>query len=116
MAATDKADLSPITVVPGQRSGQPCIRVAALSCQQGWTKVEFNSILTRELIEEKRPILPIWFEVSKKDIFDYSPSLSDRFAAIWDGRAADTARKLYPSLTDSGGWTGLAVKDPFIPG
>ena len=26
MAATDKADLSRITVLPGQRSGQPCIR------------------------------------------------------------------------------------------
>ncbi len=26
MAAADKADLSRITVVPGQRSGQPCIR------------------------------------------------------------------------------------------
>lgn len=26
MAAMDKADLSRITVVPGQRSGQPCIR------------------------------------------------------------------------------------------
>jgi uncharacterized protein (DUF433 family) len=26
MAAIDKADLSRITIVPGQRSGQPCIR------------------------------------------------------------------------------------------
>jgi uncharacterized protein (DUF433 family) len=26
MGAIDKADLSRITVVPGQRSGQPCIR------------------------------------------------------------------------------------------
>ncbi len=26
MATTDKADLSRVTVVPGQRSGQPCIR------------------------------------------------------------------------------------------
>ena len=26
MAAIDRADLSRITVVPGQRSGQPCIR------------------------------------------------------------------------------------------
>ena len=26
MAATDKADLSRITVIAGQRSGQPCIR------------------------------------------------------------------------------------------
>ena len=26
MATVDKADLSRITVVPGQRSGQPCIR------------------------------------------------------------------------------------------
>jgi uncharacterized protein (DUF433 family) len=26
MASTDKADLSRISIVPGQRSGQPCIR------------------------------------------------------------------------------------------
>jgi uncharacterized protein (DUF433 family) len=26
MAITDKADLSRITLIPGQRSGQPCIR------------------------------------------------------------------------------------------
>jgi uncharacterized protein (DUF433 family) len=26
MATTDRADLSRITVIPGQRSGQPCIR------------------------------------------------------------------------------------------
>jgi uncharacterized protein (DUF433 family) len=26
MATADKADLSRITIVPGQRSGQPCIR------------------------------------------------------------------------------------------
>lgn len=26
MAAAEKADLSRITIVPGQRSGQPCIR------------------------------------------------------------------------------------------
>jgi uncharacterized protein (DUF433 family) len=26
MAATDRADLSRITLIPGQRSGQPCIR------------------------------------------------------------------------------------------
>jgi uncharacterized protein (DUF433 family) len=26
MAKTDKADVSRVTVVPGQRSGQPCIR------------------------------------------------------------------------------------------
>jgi len=26
MATTDRADLSRITIVPGQRSGQPCIR------------------------------------------------------------------------------------------
>jgi len=26
MGSTDKADLSRVTIVPGQRSGQPCIR------------------------------------------------------------------------------------------
>lgn len=31
MAATDKADLSRITEIPGQRSGQPCIRGLRIS-------------------------------------------------------------------------------------
>ena len=82
----------------------------------GWTKVEFNSVFTRELIEEKKLILPVWFEVSKKDIFEYSPSLADRVAAIWTGSADETARKLYPAITGSGGGNWWRTGDTFVPG
>jgi hypothetical protein len=53
----------------------------------GWTKIEFNSIFTRELAESNRFILPVWYQVTKKDVYEYSPSLADRFAAIWEGDA-----------------------------
>ncbi len=50
----------------------------------GWTKEEFNSIFSRELLEKKNIILPIWHKVTKKDVFEYSPILSNRFALKWE--------------------------------
>lgn len=67
----------------------------------GWTKSEFNSVFTRELIEEKKLILPVWSEVSPRDVFEYCPSLVDRVAAIWNGNAAEIARKLLPVIIES---------------
>ena len=49
----------------------------------GWGKKEFNSIFTREMIFEQKIILPIWYNVSPKDVYNYSPSLADTFALNW---------------------------------
>lgn len=49
----------------------------------GWSKKEFNSIFTREMIFNERIVLPIWFNVDKKDVYNYSPSLADTVALIW---------------------------------
>jgi len=49
----------------------------------GWSKKEFNSIFTRELIMDERIVLPIWYEVTKKDVYNYSPSLADTYALKW---------------------------------
>ena len=49
----------------------------------GWTKKEFNSIFTREMIFNERIVIPIWHQVSKEDIFEYSPSLADTVALVW---------------------------------
>lgn len=43
----------------------------------GWTKREFDTIYTREIIEGKRLMIPIWLDVSKQEVFDYSPILAD---------------------------------------
>jgi hypothetical protein len=40
----------------------------------GWTKTEFNSIFTRELIERKNVVMPVWAGVSEKEVYGYSPS------------------------------------------
>ena len=50
----------------------------------GWTKREFDSIFTRELIERNSVILPVWHEVSPQDVYQYSPSLADRLAVKWE--------------------------------
>ena len=41
----------------------------------GWTKKEFDSIFTREILENKTLVLPIWYNVTKNDVYDYCPSL-----------------------------------------
>lgn len=49
----------------------------------GWGKKEFNSIFTREMITQERIVLPIWYNVTPKDIYEYSPSLADTVALYW---------------------------------
>lgn len=62
----------------------------------GWGKKEFNSIFTREMIMDERVVLPIWFNVSKEDVYNYSPSLADTFALTWPsskGKTEDEYKK-----------------------
>ena len=93
------------SIEKGLKECRRCIIVLSprYLANSGWTKVEFNSIFTRELVEEKKLILPVWFEVSRKDIFEYSPSLADRMAVMWSGDPDETARRLYAVITNSGG-------------
>lgn len=49
----------------------------------GWTKIEFNSVFTKDLLRNNRSILPIWYNVTKEQVYEYSPMLLDTFALIW---------------------------------
>lgn len=64
----------------------------------GWTKTEFNSIFTRELIEGTDFLLPVWCGVDKKEIFEYSPSLADRFGVNWNLGVDEVVRRLYRAI------------------
>lgn len=46
----------------------------------GWGKHEFETILTREIHENKRVILPIWHNVTEEDVYNFCPILLDRLA------------------------------------
>jgi hypothetical protein len=42
---------------------------------EGWGRREFDTIYTREIIEKNRVIVPIWLNVSAKEVYEYSPIL-----------------------------------------
>ena len=44
-----------------------------------WTNYELDGIITKVISGEQR-MLPIWHEVTKKEVIDFSPSLADKLA------------------------------------
>jgi len=64
----------------------------------GWTKIEYDSTFTRELVERKRVILPVWHNIGSADVYKYSPILADRVAAQWSEGVEETARKLLRAI------------------
>lgn len=48
--------------------------------KSGWSQYEFKSFLNREINEKRVIILPIWHNVTFKDVQRYNPYLADKFA------------------------------------
>ena len=46
---------------------------------KGWTNYELDGLVTRAVSGEQI-LLPIWHEITKKELMDYSPSLADKVA------------------------------------
>lgn len=65
------------TIEKGLKECHKCIIVLSENffSNGGWTKKEFDSIFTREILEETNLILPVWLRVGKTEVYDYSPSL-----------------------------------------
>ena len=47
--------------------------------RKGWTNYELDGIITKS-ISGQQVVLPIWHEITKQEVIDYSPSLADRLA------------------------------------
>lgn len=45
-----------------------------------WTNYEFKSLVSREMHHGEKVILPIWHEISKNDVMEFSPHLADKVA------------------------------------
>jgi hypothetical protein len=84
----------------GLKECKKCVLVLSRNflSNTGWTKVEFNSIFTRELIEKEDFLLPVWHGVTKEEVFNYSPSLSDRVGVDWKLGDEEVVRRLYRSI------------------
>lgn len=46
---------------------------------KGWTNYELDGLVTRSISGEQI-LLPIWHEITKKELIEYSPSLADKVA------------------------------------
>lgn len=90
------------SIEKGLKEARKCIVILTPNflANEGWTKAEFNSIFTREIIETQKVILPIWCGVSKREVYDYSPSLADRVATNWDRGEDEVVRQIYVALQD----------------
>lgn len=82
------------SIQKGIREANKCILILTKNYLNnlGWTKEEFESIFTRELVMQEKVILPIWYGVTKQDVYEYSTSLPDSFALTWpstEGKSED---------------------------
>jgi hypothetical protein len=60
----------------------------------GWPKREFDSIFTREILDKQDIVLPIWSNVSVRDVYEYSPSLANRLGIDWALGVEEVTRRL----------------------
>ena len=46
---------------------------------KNWPQYELDGLVTREMTGEQ-VTLPLWHQISKQEVIDYSPSLADKLA------------------------------------
>ena len=74
------------SIEKGLKECKKCILVLSPNfiSNKGWTKIEFDSIFTRQILEEQKLVLPVWYKVTKDDVYNYSPSLLNIKGAVWE--------------------------------
>ena len=67
---------------------------------RSWGKKEFESVFTREILEDASLVLPIWCGVTKKQVYDYSASLLNVKGIDWQTLGEDeVCRQIYVAVT-----------------
>lgn len=66
--------------------------------EKGWTKLELSALISKQVNQNKRIILPIWHKISKDEIHNKSPILADTIAANSNEGIENLARKLYMEI------------------
>lgn len=85
------------SIEKGIKEAKKCVLVITPNflSNSGWSKKEFSSIFTREVLFQENIILPIWYNVEKKEVYEYSPDLADKYALLWpeQNKLGDTEYK-----------------------
>ena len=90
------------SIEKGLKETKNCIVVFSPNylSNKGWGKAEFDSVFTREILEKENVILPIWHNVSVKEVYEYSPRLADKVALNSSLGVKELARKLSKKIKD----------------
>ena len=64
----------------------------------GWPKREYDSVFTRELVEDQDVILPVWCDVTREQVYEYSPVLADKVGVQWNKGVEQVAKNLFKVL------------------
>lgn len=68
--------------------------------QKNWTEYELNGLVAKEINGSGR-ILPIWHNITKSEVINFSPSLADKMAlSTANNTVEEIAEKLLPLLTE----------------
>jgi len=88
------------SIEKGLKECRRCILIVSKNflSNEGWTRAEFNSVFTREILEKRDVILPVWYGVTAKEVFEYCPSLADRFAVDWSLGEDQVIGKLHGAI------------------
>jgi hypothetical protein len=77
-----------LSIEKGLKECRKCILILSPNffSNSGWTKTEFDSIFSRQILEQSNLVLPIWVDVSAKDVYEYSPSLTLVKGITWNDK------------------------------
>jgi hypothetical protein len=64
---------------------------------KNWSKYELNGLIARE-IEGCKVILPVWHNVTKEDVLQFSPFLADKFAVETRGRTPTAVAREFANI------------------
>lgn len=88
----------------GIKESKKCVLVVTKNFigNDGWTKAEFDSVFTKEIFEKSNVLLPVWHEVTAREVYEYSPWLSNIKAVSWSEGAREVVRKLQRQIEGEG--------------
>jgi hypothetical protein len=69
--------------------------------KKGWTNYELDGIVTKSVSGEQ-VILPIWHNITKKEVIDFSPSLADKLARNTSSYTVEEIAKEIADLINAG--------------
>jgi hypothetical protein len=66
--------------------------------EKNWTQYELNGLTAKDM-ESDKVVLPVWYNIEKEEVMEYSPSLADKMAVPASGDSvSEAAEKLESAI------------------